>query len=278
MSTTIRVTGVNGDSVTIAGENSGKEGIYLASGIEGFVDSKSEAVTKVYGNRPGSRLVRTRTPARSVTFTVTILNDGDVLEKDERWRRLWSYNKEATIEVTTELSGTRRLKCRLEEIKVDTEFDPEVMSAVDVHMSVTADNPFWYGEEFKQEVAVNTSATFTVDNANPTGVPIFPKWVVSAPGTWTLPDYAPGDGGQAKRSVGLPALSKGEDSVVDTDPGARQVMSDNKSLVWGRMNGVRFRGEIPPFTKKLTFTVKCSEPGKIQLRLERPFNRPWGNV
>ncbi len=70
-----------------------------------------------------------------------------------------------------------------------------------------------------------------------------------------------------------------ENCLIDVDPRVEQVVSESGSLLWGRMNGIRFRHPIPPYTKSKTFqiTVSGCVPGQmITLRLPRPWSRPWG--
>jgi hypothetical protein len=70
-----------------------------------------------------------------------------------------------------------------------------------------------------------------------------------------------------------------ENCVIDADPRVEQVVSESGSSLWARMNGVRFRHPIPPYTKSKTFqiTVSGCVPGQmITLRLPRPWSRPWG--
>ena len=138
---------------------------------------------------------------------------------------------------------------------------------------------------------------------NPTDQPVFPKWTVPgstenipdfpwpfppgveipwdrAPFTlWTLPDYSFEDDGLNDRRLRLPGLIKGENCVVDTDPREEQVVSESGSQVWARMNGVRFRHPIPPYTMERDFHIRVSGtiPGQVvSLRIPRPWSRPWG--
>lgn len=70
-----------------------------------------------------------------------------------------------------------------------------------------------------------------------------------------------------------------ENCVVNADPRVEQVSSASGSAVWSRMNGVRFRHPIPPWTASKTFelTVSGCAPGQmVTLRLPRPWSRPWG--
>lgn len=71
----------------------------------------------------------------------------------------------------------------------------------------------------------------------------------------------------------------GENAVIDTDPRVEQVSSENGAQLWSRMNGVRFRHAIPPYTPSATFQVSVSGqvPGQlVTLRLPRAWTRPWG--
>lgn len=70
-----------------------------------------------------------------------------------------------------------------------------------------------------------------------------------------------------------------ENCFIDVDPRVEQVVSESGSSLWARMNGVRFRHPIPPYTGARTFQVTVSGcvPGQlVSLRLPRPWSRPWG--
>lgn len=276
METVMEVVGPNGDSVVLAGPDTGKDGMWLATDVEGLMDPEAEIVKKAIGNRAGARFISHRILERTLIFIVTIENGvgkgNSWRERDSRWRDLWAYDQDTKIKVTTEY-GTRTLTCRLTEIEVDTTFDPDTNEATDVTMTVTAYDPFWYGEEYKDEVevAVGATHTFNIPDANPTSNPVFPEFVLEGGATWAVQD---GD-----RMITLPALGAKEDIVVNTDPGSRQLMSTNDTLVWGRMNGVRFRDYLRPRTKTTKLSVKlvaASGRRGAQLRLKRPFDRPWG--
>ena len=138
---------------------------------------------------------------------------------------------------------------------------------------------------------------------NPTDQYIAPKWTVpgsteqipdfpwpfppgvdipweSAPYTqWTLPDYSFEDEEYRNRRVKLPALVYKENCVIDTDRREEQVVSESGSEVWARMNGVRFRNMIPPYTPEGTFEITasgCAVGQTVSLRLPRPWTRCWG--
>ncbi len=75
------------------------------------------------------------------------------------------------------------------------------------------------------------------------------------------------------------ATAPAENAFVDTDPRVEQVVSESGSELWGRMNGVRFKHYVPPYTgtRKFEVTVSGCKPGQmVALRLPRPWSRPWG--
>lgn len=285
METVIEVIGVNGDQMILAGEETGVDGIWLASELTGFYDPEIQAVTKRRANRPGAKFVSHRILERTVIFKVSIENGkgfGNTWrERDARWRRLWEYDDYSTIRVTTD-EGTRNLAVRLQEIEVDTRFDPHVNEVTDITMTVVADDPFWYAPPLIEDVVVNKGAGIKVLRANPTGNPIFPVWVLEAPGTWKVPNYEFKKDGTLKvaNDITLPKLNNGEHLLVNTDPAVRQLTAANDANVWGRMNGVRFSNPIPPGTGEVEFWISTdsSTPKQAQLRLERPYIRPWGRA
>lgn len=141
---------------------------------------------------------------------------------------------------------------------------------------------------------------------NPTDQYIAPKWTVpgstepipgfdmsllgvdihidipweTAPFTqFVIPDYSFEDPAFADRRVKTPGLIYGEDCVINVDTREEQMSSRSGSQVWARMNGVRFRNWIPPYTESREFVIDASgcAPGQIiTLRLPRPWSRCWG--
>ena len=277
METVIEVVGSNGDKVTLAGENAGMEGIWLAEGVEGLMDPEVDIITKSSGSRPGSRLVSHRIVERTIVFKVTIENDEDDswADRDDRWRGLWGYDTPTEIRVTTTQWGTRILTAYLNEIEVDTEYDPFVNGSTDVTMTVTAYDPFWYADAKVMELPMTTSGVYTFkfdEPINPTPNPVFPEYVLEGTGTYKIPD---GDTG-----VKLPlTLEEGEAVVVNTDPGTRQIVEASGVPVWARMNGVRWRHPIPaksPVKELVVETTEVRENTRAMIIIRQPYNRPWG--
>ncbi|AVP41874.1 minor tail protein [Mycobacterium phage Jsquared] len=174
--------------------------------------------------------------------------------------------------------------------KTDTRFDPSFWT------------PPWPWEELPKET-LRIKVGREQGGLNPTDQYIFPKWTVpgstekvpnfpwpfppnvpipweTAPFTqFVIPDYSFEDEEFRNRRLKLPGLIYGENCVIDTDRREEQIASESGSQVWARMNGVRFRNSIPPYTEEAEFVIDASgcAPGQVvTLRLPRPWSRCWG--
>lgn len=138
-------------------------------------------------------------------------------------------------------------------------------------------NPTDQGIFPKWTIPGATTAIPSFPQPFPPGVPI--PWESAPVAIWTLPDYSWEKPELANRRLRLPGLIIGENCKVDSDPRVEQISSESGSQVWARMNGVRFRHAIPPWTRSRTFEIKVSgvDAGQlVTLRLPRPWSRPWG--
>ncbi|QBJ04829.1 minor tail protein [Mycobacterium phage Elephantoon] len=104
-------------------------------------------------------------------------------------------------------------------------------------------------------------------------------WEVAPFTQFVIPDYSFEDPKFENRRLKLPGLIYGENCIIDTDRREEQISSESGSQVWARMNGVRFRNMIPPYTEEREFEITATgcKPGQlITLRLPRPWTRCWG--
>lgn len=328
--TVVELVGVNGETVNLT---TGVEGFYLATDPQGcFYDPPVKVAFEEPGNYPGAKYLSHRILKRDITFGVHVMADSlygsdSFVGRDSAWRRLWAFDKDAYLQVTTPDSGTRVLKIRLfESPKVEMYTDPRGSRASLILMSCISYDPFWWEDDQVFSVKTRQDTTFdpnkfrnklpsawdyqpkeeiylTVGDCNPTDQYIAPKWTV--PGSTTpipnfrwppdsgveipwerasytqfaIPDYSFEDAEFADRRVRTPGLIYGENCVIDSDRSKDMIVSESGSQVWARMDGVRFRNMIPPYTSSKRFNITASgcERGQvITLRLPRPWSRPWG--
>lgn len=292
---------MNGQLFTLAGPDAGDKGVYLGTSLDGIYDPPVKTVWEEPANLPGARYLAHKIMRRDIVFGVEIVNDSEPgrtwLDRDSEWRKAWSFERDCKLWVTTD-SGRRYLSVRLGESPlVDMSTDPTLNPLNLTLMTVIAGDPFWYGEEVVHDWVldrdlknvplvkdgdINPAAVtheFDIAELNPTDQPVWPVWVISAPSRVVLPDYSWLDDDFAQRRVVMPSLVEGEDIVVDVDPRSPQVVSWSGSQVWARMAGVRFRHPISPYTRRAQLPVTIAQApagAKVQLRLKRPWSRPWG--
>ncbi|QBP31050.1 minor tail protein [Mycobacterium phage Refuge] len=213
--------------------------------------------------------VQMKTDPRGNSINLTVMN---CIAYDPFW-----YEDDRVIPVKT---------------KTDTRFTPQLIDLPGE----------WPWEKLPQET-LRIKVDRSMGGLNPTDQYIFPKWAVPGsteqipefPWPWPkgidipwerapftqfiIPDYSFEDPEFENRRLKTPGLIYGENCIIDTDRREEQISSESGSEVWARMNGVRFRNGIPPYTEEREFVIEASgcAPGQvISLRLPRPWTRCWG--
>lgn len=291
MTTLVELEGVNGDVIPLTGPEAAERGVILApGGLQGIYDPPVKVVFEEPANFPGARYLHHRIMRRDVIIGVDIYDDGPgtLLQRDSEFRKMWDYKDTSKLHVTTDDYGTRTLTLQMsEQPEYEETYDLNEVEVTQVKFTTTAVDPFWYSED---ETFLYTTKTDTTDGSleefvisvpevNPTDQPIWPKWEASAPAKWTIPDYSWLDNELANRRIVMPTLVIGEDLEIDADPRTPQIVADNGAPVWARMNGIRFRHPVPKYTGQRDFHCRVTlapVDSVLQLRLPRPWSRPWG--
>jgi len=179
--------------------------VWLAPEVTGLFEAPVKVVFEEPGNWPGSRYLNHRVQRREVVFGVEVMSGcGETwAELDSEWRKAWAFDKDSTLYVTTEDSGTRYLRLRLlESPDVSWQYDPMMNTINKVVMTCVAADPFWWEDDVIVSAVTQTDTSFdpagypwpwpydtlpketlTMDvrHTNPTDQPIWPKW--SLPGS-----------------------------------------------------------------------------------------------
>ncbi|MFB7719332.1 phage tail protein [Nocardia sp. NPDC056100] len=284
----ITVTGVDGSVWTIAGQGRGREGVELATSPSGLYDAPVTTIWNQSAFQVGSSYGGYRTNKRDVVFAVNIVEAaGRSWEAvDSAWRKAWAYDRDATLTITTDF-GTRSLALRMSEqpdFKPDK--DPHLKAMGKVVMTCTAGNPWWVESDVTATWTSPADSSGgkvqrgTVSIANPTDQPMWLKWVCSAPGQWTVPDFSwiAGDK-DAARTITLPGTGIGQDLTVDTDPMEEMIVAADKSQIWALMNGVSFMYAVPPYTPATSVPVSVINApagASVMVVQARNWSRPWG--
>jgi len=292
---TVEVETFRGDWFTISGPGQGDRGVELASEVQDFYDAPVTTIRNKHAFQKGSSYGGKRIEDRFPIFSVYVSGaTGDEWEElDSEWRKAWDYDHESKLWVETDNSRRWLSVSLFEEPKVDMEYDPHGELRVKATMATVAGDPFWYEEDATDEWINPTDTTNgSTSNgmlrvSNPTDQEIWLKYVVQAyPGAeYTLPDFSFGSdrremaGPHANRTITLPPLIAGEHLRVDTDETTTQVESNIDTQVYLRMDGIRFMYPIPPYTPPtdLPVSVTGAPAGVgVQVRMPRPWSRPWG--
>ncbi|MCP2276446.1 hypothetical protein APR11_001580 [Nocardia amikacinitolerans] len=285
----ITLTGVDGSVWTIAGHGRGREGVDLATSPSGLYDAPVTTIWNQSAFQVGSSFGGYRTNKRDIVFAVNVFEAGGRSWEavDSAWRKAWAYDRDATLTITTDY-GTRSLKLRMSEqpdFKPDK--DPHLKRQGKVVMTCIAGNPWWVESDVTSTwtstidtTGANMSQQGTVSIANPTDQPMWLKWVCSAPGKWTLPDFSWGavDRDEA-RTITLPMTAAGQALTVDTDPMEEMIVAADRSQIWALMNGVSFLYPVPAYTPATDVPVKVAgAPTGASVMVVQPRNwsRPWG--
>lgn len=291
----VEVETFRGEWFTISGPGQGDRGVELASEIDDLYDVPVETIRNSHAFQKGSSYGGKRIKHRIPVFGVWIsgVSGGDWEELDSEWAKGWDYDEESKLWIETE-SSRRSLSLSLyQQPKVDLEYDPHGELCAKVVMTTVAGDPYWY-EADATATWVNPIDTTggavshgVLPIENPTDQEIWLKYTVQAyPGAvYTLPDFSFGSDRKemavehAARTITMPPLLAGEHLLVDTDDSTTQVESNIDTQIYLRMDCLRFLYPIPPYTPRteLPVSVTGAPAGVgVQVRMPRPWSRPWG--
>lgn len=285
----IELTGQDGSHWCLSGPGAGVQGAIIAPQMQQFIDApvKTLWVPGPFGeNYLGKRVQR-----REMVFSVQIgdanMSPDTWSTVDSKWRWAWDYDNESTITVTT-ADGVRRLNVRLlEEPKPYGDKDPHLTADNPVVMTVASEFPYWVEDD---SVYVWTTASsndmtrFPIRNDG--DVPVWLRWVLTAPGLWTLPDFSWGNDMYSRgaedsgRTVQLPALTPNEHISADSDPRVQTIVAVNDAPVQQRWKGNDLLYPLMPgqgadIPVSLNTVTDSSDGGACKLTVPRWFSRPW---
>lgn len=295
----ISLIGVDGSLWHISGKNQGAEGVELSTAPSGMYDSPATTIWNATAFQTGATWYGMRYDKRDLVLPFNLFAAGGLPWEtvDGNFRKAWSYSQDSTLIVTTETS-TRCLKIRLsEQPDFSPKHDPHLKTTggAPLVLTLTAGFPFWIEEDITQPwvSSINTSTGSSEQEGsvlveNPTDLPMYLRWVCSAPAQWTLPDFSfgldynlgIGSGAEnADRIVTLPKTATGQDLTIITDPEYPMITAADGSNQWAAMDGVSFLYPVPPQTPSTDFPVWVTyapSAASVQCIQVRYWTRPWG--
>jgi hypothetical protein len=291
---------VKGDTVfNVHGPLAGAEGVYLAAGqVHLLYETLVKTTWKTGAFEAGGRPKGVKWLAKDCNLGFHIRDTFTEYElNDSLFRQCFDYIPDpydpnappTTIEVDTDLSGTRKLDVLMYETpEFDPDLDPIMQQYGNYIFKLRAGQPFWYeDDDVSTYTAGAGSGAGTVIGWNPTDQPCYHQWVLT-PASWTLADYqilgARGAripaGPNAARTVGPIVITTANGGgVVDLDGSHLMFRDANNTNLMGQMAGKFFIYEIPPYTPHTELPVSysgASGGAMAQLVMPRRWSRPWG--
>lgn len=291
----IWLRGVDGSRWDLSGPDQGIQGVELRPGPKRFFDAPAKTF---WIQGPESSFYQGKQfERRDPTFAVNIVGEDerDWRDIDSRFRQaLGMYDDQFRITVETDFD-IRHLDMRLLSDPVAYENgqwegkDPSLYGASTLLVNAAAAQPFWYADdlEFSWSLPSGTAGSTTFLAENLGDVIVWPRYFVTAPGLWVLPDRSWGQevahqrppGADAERTVPLPGLAVGEDCDVNSDPDEEWLVAANNAPVWARTNGNGMLYPIAPRTPPTAVPISVSgaNPGAaVTMTIPRRYSRPFG--
>lgn len=255
--------------------------------VSQFIDTP---VKTLYVPGPfGEEYAGKRVQRREMVFTVQV--GGDEMDPetwasvDAQWRWAWDYQEQSRMTVTTS-DGVRWIDLRLsEEPKSYGDRDPYLTGDNEVVMTVTATFPHWQEEPriYEWETDKDTDLTsFSIRNDG--DVEVWPRWSVTAPGKWVLPDFSWGNEMYSRgnldsgRTIWIPTLPARAHATIDSDPRVQTIICANEYPAQQNWKGNDLLYPVLP-GKGESVPIRVSGAGAggaaCRLSLPRWYSRPW---
>lgn len=291
-----------GRRIRIAGPGQGQQGYFMAPNSQGLLD---DAPVKTIWHKSmfGESFSGMEWERRELIWTCNIgyeecldperdPDEWHALYSD--WRNMFSYNEDTKIIYGTP-TDERVLYARLVEkpkpfstLQFEGR-DPKLWNFGSVVMTMGCELPFYVGptETYEWEFSGSGMAWTTIPLYNPSDVPIWPEYEVTARAQWHLPDFSWGNemygrGFQdVEKVIKTPYLDKGENCVIQTRPDRETYQSSNDSPVGLRADGRDFEYPIPPDAGDPTDTgavfraTAAYDGGALKAHFPRWYSSPY---
>lgn len=307
--TAVQIRGQNDELIPVHGQDEGTRGVYLS---QGGADMLLTASPEKQTWKTGARLKGSRAKSRKILHRDMdlgfMVRETDIHSYEQNESLLLQavgfeldpYDddaKYARAECTTDMSGTRCLDIvQYEEPDFDPDVDPIEQQFGEITLKCRAGDPDWYELGDDGQGNAVTGVDFTGDGAgvitiaNPTPRDVWPTWILTM-GTYSFPDVS-WAGAKGRRHPGgkYPGRVITTPAITTAHGGCRITRSRQNGLMVEDLNDTNILGlfvnkyvmhRIPAYTQPTEFEVHFEDTeslgqGRIELRMERRWPRPWG--
>lgn len=250
----LMLEGCDGSEWALHGPRSYFSPVRLEKGSVGdLFDAPVESTYKDRAGQAGSEYLGHRTLARVITLNLVVYSAEhdafDWARVDSDFRKALAYDEDAVLRVSTEMSGERHIAVRLQEApSFRGEIDPHENGISQYGVTLIAYDPYWKSDTYTDEYEFD-GLNWYGDGVwidNPGDVLCWPKWVLTSPAKFILPDHSFKPDEDAERTLVIPFQPEGRTAVVDTDPLEEMITANDDTQLWAEMGGQFFDHPIPP--------------------------------
>lgn len=269
----LHLFGADGSNWCLYGaENLDKPYRMMEGEVPELYSSPFEATYKPQVGRGGSSFRGFRDLPAFITLRVDFIGD-DWSQHLGLFRRALRPDADAFIEIRTVQSGARRVAVRAYEAdRLLNPHDPHRTRSAKVEFNLIAPQPYWTGSRplTAEWTASPGKITGSVVIDNPGDIPVWPRWALTAPAGWMLPDVdleaPPSDA--KPRMVEIPWLPYGRDTLIDTDPLAltAETLDGTLSTLAG-LRGAHFINPIPAHSTDVELPVAIDPLPALELAI-----------
>ena len=282
----------------ILGPEMKNQGVCLLSSFSGLYHAPRTPVRQSWAFQEGS----TPSPFPRVEERLIDLRLGTQGYSQFEWesidKQLWdvlTFTNNAILRIYSAISPPRELQVRLDRKPKDLmTYDTASQNLMVWEVTLVATDPWYYSTTITSSWT-NTSGTGSgyITISNPGDVEAWPQWASGALATtqtWTLPDgiaiWPAGSVDVNGNSIAgqnvthtLPALSAGQEFLVDTFPLAPTLQVMSGAQAWAQMQGEAFQYSIPPNTPPTQVPISVANgttTSTVTCYVTLRHDRPWG--
>lgn len=229
----MRVTLANSRGATLVLTDEADRWVRLIEGgVDGLLDYEGDTWLQESGSGVGSLYLGSGLKARTVYLDVWFMADQSSSAAGS-WKRLAQFLGDGRCVISVLNTEERSTGAIFEGVVFKGKYDPsKEKQRIAARLAFKLPKPVW-------TTSLVTIARDRMTIQNTGDFPLHPQVIVSGANHWVI--HA-GD-----KTYEMPRdIAQNAQVLVDFDPAARQVVSNEDNLVWARMNGVRLYAPVMP--------------------------------
>lgn len=233
----------------------------IEGGVDGLLDYEGDTWLQESGSGVGSLYLGSGLRARTVYLDVWFMADASSTAAGS-WKRLARFLGDGRCVIKVLDKEERSTGAIFEGVTFKGKYDPtKEKQRVAARLAFKLPKPVW-------TTGWVTIAGSRLSIPNGGDFPLHPQVIVSGANHWVI--HA-GD-----KTYEMPRdIAQNAQVLVDFDPAARQVVSNEDNLVWARMNGVRlFAPVMPGETKEFRVNYTGGNP-QVRFRYVHSYRNPF---